>query len=268
MSVLDTVTWWLVQWISLGFKMTSDTVRILTLDGKISSELYCIEVDKADRKGHISLIEVGTNRKLKVNQRRILRNCNEDEAYVVETGDKYRAACPKCSYHQDVKPTDSSMNCPDHAITKLQWRERPMSNVVTESQNPESQTAETQKPMKQNKPTSEKKEKPVREQIPVDFDKITEIPGLQLYTKKSVSFDHAKISVAAHVLICTNQPMRKLCFNTYDGTLGKKGKPLQLDAFVANQDTEGKKPWYMVEDLDKTIAKLVRDGYEKHEIAS
>lgn len=248
--------------------MDSDTVRILTLDGRISTELYCVETDKADRKGHISLTEIGTGRKLKVNQRRVLRDCNEGEAYVVETGDKYRAVCPKCSYLQEVRPADDSMNCPEHSITKLQWRERPMSNVVTDPQNPESQIAEEQRPMKHNKPASEKKEKPVREPIVVDFDEIASIPGIQLYTKKSVAFDHAKINVAAHVLIYNGDMARKLCFNTYDGTLGKKGKPLQLEAFVANQDTEGRKPWYSVEDVEKTIAKLVKDGYEKHEPAA
>lgn len=245
-----------------GGRMTfsrEQRVRILTLEGKVSPEEYSVEIEKADRKGYIALVEVGTNRKVKVNQRRILENCNDGEAVVVEVGDKYRAVCPKCSFVQEISANDDSITCPDHGETQLHWKkgERPMADATT--------TEKKERPAedKKVKPTATKRDKPTREPIVVEFEKLRNNAAFELWTKKSVQFDHEKIDVQAHVLLFCGDNPRKLCFNTYDGTLGKKGKPLPIGAFTKDEEVDGKKPWHPVKDVDKAKAKLLKDGYEE-----
>lgn len=246
-----------------GGRMTFEQgqrVRILTLDGNVSKEEYEIEVEKADRKGHIALIQVGTDRKVKVNQRRVLTNCGEGETFVVESGDKYRAVCPKCNHVQEVTGIDDVMTCPNHGETKLHWKEgdRPMAEATTADKKEKSAKKEKQ-------PTAVKKEKPTREPIVVNFDELKGKKGFELWTKRSVQFDHERIDVQAHVLLITGDNARKFCFNTYDGTLGKKGKPIPVDAFLKDGEVEGsdKKPWYAVKDVEKAKARLIKDGYEE-----
>lgn len=244
-----------------GGRMTFEhgqRVRILTLNGNVSDEEYEIEVEKADRKGHIALIQVGTDRKVKVNQRRVLTNCAEGEAFVIESGDKYRAVCPKCSYVQEVTGSNDVMTCPIHGETQLHWKEgeRPMAEATTTADKKE-------KSAKKEKPPAVKKEKPTRDPITVNFDELKNNGGFELWTKRSVQFDHEKIDVQAHVLLITGDNPRKFCFNTYDGTLGKKGKPIPVEAFLKDEAQDGdKKPWYAVSDVDKAKTRLIKDGYE------
>lgn len=241
----------------------NERVRILTLEGHISQEEYVVEIERADRKGHIALYEVGTDRKVKVNQRRVLQNCNDGDAFVVEVGDKHRAVCPKCSYVAEVTPSDDSITCPDHGETQLQWRkgERPMADAAATTEKQETE-APTASPEVKAKPTPAKKDKPTREPIVIDFENLKKNPDFELWTKKSVQFDHEKIDVQAHVLLFTGDNPRKLCFNTYDGTLGKKGRPLPTNEFVKDEEVDGKKSWYAVKDVEKAKAKLTKDGYE------
>lgn len=80
---------------------------------------------------------------------------------------------------------------------------------------------------------------------------------------KTFTFNHAKASTKAYVLLGEN-PNRKLCFNAFNGTLGKKSKDpiaeLELEAF---KNTNSEKPKYYVlkEDLAKVRTKLTKEGY-------
>lgn len=67
------------------------------------------------------------------------------------------------------------------------------------------------------------------------------------------------------MLLYTGDSPRKLCFNTYNGALGKKASALPLEEFTAGTVGKGskKEPWFNVTDLDKTRAKLTKDGYEQ-----
>lgn len=246
----------------IGGKMVLEkrqSVRILTIDGNISSEEYHVEIEKPDRKGYITLSQIGTSRKVKVNQRRVLINCNNGEAFVVESGDRYRAVCPNCTHFEEVTGNDDKMTCPRHGEIQLHWKEgeRPMTDVTTAEK--KEKTAK-----KEKQPTAAKREKAVREPIVVDFDSLKKNTNFEIWTKKSVQFDHERIDVQAHVLLIAGDSPRKFCFNTYNGTLGKKGKPLPIDEFVKDSEVEGeKKPWYAVPDIEKARARLSKDGYEQ-----
>jgi hypothetical protein len=243
-----------------GGRMTfahNQEVRILTLDGRVSAEQYRIETEKADRRGLITLIESGTSRQIKVNQRRVLVNSTDGEVLVIQTGDKFRAVCPKCSHVVEVTPSDDIMECPTHGRHQLHWKkgERPMAETTAKPKKPTTAKAAA-------KPSPEKKPKAAtRDIIAVDLDAIRKLKGCELWTKK-VRFDHEKIDVQAHVLLSTDNNPRKLCFNTYDGTLGKKSEPLPIEEFC--QDKSGdKKAWFPITDLEQTRNKLTKSGYEK-----
>jgi hypothetical protein len=92
----------------------------------------------------------------------------------------------------------------------------------------------------------------------------------ELWSKGQIAFDHAKVDVQAHTLI-KEEPLRKLTFNTYNGTLGKKSRDpvqeLQLDRFVSNDSDNGKAIGYLVKggDVEALRAELKKKGYTKHE---
>jgi hypothetical protein len=85
-------------------------------------------------------------------------------------------------------------------------------------------------------------------------------PNCILYTKKGIRFDHERIDVQAHVLLCVGENPRKMCFNTYNGQLGKDNKLPDFDGFCAGAAS---KTFYKVACIDKEQKKLAKQGYEK-----
>lgn len=233
---------------------TDQKVRILTLDGHISDEEYYVVTSRADRRGHVLLKEIksGPERTIRVTQRRVLLNLNAGDAFVVANGDRFRAVCPKCEHVVEISPSDESITCPTHGEFPLHWRtgERPMTETITKKTKD-----------KVSKPTAAKKDRPVREPVVVDLKQLANLDDCELWTKTNVRFDHARIDVQAHVLLYTGNHPRKLCFNTYNGTLGKKGEPLPADEFVSKSSKD--KRWFAVKDLEQARAKLTKEGYEK-----
>ena len=71
------------------------------------------------------------------------------------------------------------------------------------------------------------------------------------------------MDVKAHVLLIVDDNPRKLCFNTYNGTLGKRGNSLPVTAFQNDEMPEGKRLWFHVKNADKQRQKLLKDGYER-----
>jgi hypothetical protein len=85
-------------------------------------------------------------------------------------------------------------------------------------------------------------------------------PNCMLFTKKGIRFDHERIDVRAHVLLCIDDNPRKMCFNTYNGQLGKDKKSPDFDGFCAGADG---KNFYKVACVVKEQKKLLKQGYEK-----
>ena len=113
------------------------------------------------------------------------------------------------------------------------------------------------------------KEKPVTDAtIPtVDLEHIKSF-GAELWCRDKINFDHATVEVAAYVLLAEN-PDRKLCFQTYDGRLGKKDdaiKRLALEQFRDNElhPEKQKSVGHAVKHgLDKEREVLTKAGYSK-----
>lgn len=236
-------------------------VRILCPDGKVSTEVYIIESEKSDRKGHVILKDKGTAKQVKVQYRRILPVFVDNNAVVIESGGKYRAVCPKCNYVEVVAGVSDYLTCPSHGQFQLYWLGvKPMTEA----------TEKKVDGTKKEKSVSEKKERAprvVRQPITVDINDMAGHAHCEVWTRKDVKFDHERVAVQAHTLLFTGSHPRKFCFNTYNGTLGKRSEPLPIDEFIHDKAVKGakkEKPWYPVADLDKERSKLQKSGYELH----
>lgn len=230
-----------------------DVVRIITWEGKVSEDLFTVECAKNDNKGLV-LIQDKHKKPIKVIRRRVIPATTDGMAIVVEAGSKFKAVCPVCPNVFEVNPTNTQIRCAEHGIYKLYWLgDKPMTDTTND-------TTEL---------TAEKKEKPMakdnKEPIKVDIQFLAQLENCELWEKNVVNFNHHKISVVSYALICTSEPARKLCFNTYDGTLGKRNTehPLPVAAFLeANPEMAAVKVWHPIKDLDKERSALQKKGYE------
>ncbi len=256
-------------------------VRYVEMSGEISRGIYLIDQERSDRKGHISLKEKDGTRVVRVHHRRILPVDMDGKAVVIESQDKLWAPCPEDGAAVEVSPGDTQMICPKCSKTfTLHWMGvKPMADTKTkepkaekEPKAPKAEKAEkaAPKPKAEKLPKEPKEPKAVKEPIQVDIPTLVKLKGCELWTKKNVKFDHERIDVQAHVLLFTGESPRKLCFNTYNGALGKKASELPTEQFVANEPIKGagqKKdtPWFPVPDLEKARTKLAKDGYEQQQ---
>ena len=87
----------------------------------------------------------------------------------------------------------------------------------------------------------------------------------EVWVKDSINFDHPKIQVKT-IAILLDGPLRKLCFNTYDGTLGKKAKDLstlRLEEFKKDEPVGGKPVGYRPKrTIQDERAQLEKSGYK------
>lgn len=242
--------------------LLNSQVRILCCDGRVSKEVYEVESDRSDRKGHVALKEVNSNRQVRVQYRRILPVNIDGQAAVIESGGKFRAVCPKCNYVEAIFPSSENFSCQVHGQFPLYWLgDKPMSEATTVTK---TETPVAEHPVMDRKSDKVEKTKQVNT---IDLKALAATPNCELWTRKYVKFDHPSMNVQCHTLLFTGENPRKFCFNTYNETAGKKGVTLPFDEFIKDEPVKGAKkdrPWYAVPDLEKARAKLVKDGYEKN----
>jgi len=236
----------------LNFPIGSQ-VRILDETGRVSDEVYDIVTEKSDRKGH-TMVALG-QRQLKVHSRRILPIDTIGHAVVVESAGRYRAVCPNCQHLGEYDSETDQITCPDHGQAPLYWLStKPMRiNKVGK--------VAVKKPAVKKRVITQEGVK-VKQPIVINLDELSKLADCELFTQSNIPFDHARVVVKSHTLICKNGRARKLCFNTYNGTLGKKSKDLPIAEFLADQGDE--KKWFYISDLDKEKASLAKKGYELH----
>jgi hypothetical protein len=244
----------------------SEEVRYIKVDGSITTEVYQVDQERSDRRGYIGLREKGTARTVRVHHRRVLPTNVDGKAVVIETGDKFWACCPKCGHTKGVNASDASMECPKCASAfELHWLGvKPMSDTATKAETKEKK-AKTPRPEKAKTAKTPRPAREPKEPTAVDLGALGKLAHCELWTKKNVKFDHERMDVQAHCLLFTGESPRKLCFNTYNGALGKKAPELPIDAFIANKTGNKKETkWFPVADLDKQRTQLGKGGYEKH----
>lgn len=251
-------------------------VRYVEMDGSISG-VYLVKQERSDRKGHITLQEQNGTRVVRTHHRRIIDSSVKGMAVVVESQDRLWALCPDDGEVVEVEQNQADMTCPKCDKTfPLYWNGvRPMADATKTEKAPKAEKAEkapkTEKAAGKTAPKPKvekapKEPKAVKEPVAVDLAALAKHKHVELWTKKNVKFDHERIDVQAHTMLFTGDEPRKLCFNTYNGALGKRAPELPVEAFLSGTSPKGSKkdPWFPVANLDKTRTQLTNDGYEQH----
>jgi len=247
---------------NLGGRLEFDSnliYKVINPNGTISDDSYTIVSDsrftKSDRLGHVLVNNIRTNKHQKVNQRRVLPSDVGGKIVAIESTNGFKAICSNCKNVIAITRPDSVV-CPNCGNSyELYWIGNKPASI------------DAKKPVIK----AEKiKEAPVKNdtqnRIAVDFESLKVLPNCELYTKSNIKFDHPNTDVKAHILLFVGDCPRKLCFNTYNGLLGKKQVSLYVDEFIADTVIDGfkrAKIWYSVKDLDVERKKIVKDGFEK-----
>ena len=222
-------------------------VRLMTPEGGVSSGLYEI-VGPADRKNCIYVSD-NTGKQLRVHKERVLPSDAAGKLVAVNHGGKFKAACPACSRILMVEKNIAE--CPVHG--KLQITSH-------EHLNPDDDTSATQQEKHMSKTDAI---------TMVDFTVVATY-GVELWTKQQLKFSDPRTDVQSHVLLADN-PARKLCFNTYNGALGKK-KSNTEDTFLAQLQAfkdgvavapSGTSVYPLKGTLDDARKRLEKTGYTK-----
>jgi len=254
----------------------SELVRHLSTKGEISKELFTVNYNEQDRKGN-PLLE-SKRRAVRSHPSRILPLL--DGAAVVFRGTigataggaggkggkgepALLAKCPVCAsdIRVDVKNVRQA-ECPEHGAFDLSWATVSAGRIpvtVANGKLPKKATVK-KKPMKARAPRTAKAP------VAIDFERIR--AAGELWTRSGVEFDYPDFDVRAHVLILagtgTDLP-RKYCFNSYNGTWGKKPKDHELTCFLANQPTDlgTTVGWVVKGTLEQERRKLIKGGYQR-----
>ena len=223
-------------------------VRLMTSEGGVSSELYEI-VGPADRKNCIYVSDKD-GKQLRVHKERLLPADALGKLVAVDHGGKLKVSCPVCS--RIIVAEKGFAECPVHG--KLQITSHEHLN------NPGDDTSATQQEKHMSKTDAT---------TMVDFAVVATY-GVELWTKQQLKFSDPRTDVQSHVLLADN-PARKLCFNTYNGALGKKKSNTeetflsQLQAFKDGVAVapSGTSVYPLKGTLDDARKRLEKTGYTK-----
>ncbi len=213
----------------------------MMLDGHISKEVYTTDGIPNAKK----LVQVvgPTGQHTRVHIDRLLDPDAQGRAVAIPSGHSLRGICPTCRAECDVK--GGKIDCAEHGSVPIT-----VPLFLQEKELPEQMT---QAPDQNGQ---------------VDLGTIAEF-GCELWTKRRLHFDVATMNVNAHVLLATG-PDRKLCFNTYDNTLGKRrGDPvevLRLKEFAeATVAIAGEKAvgYLLPNGLEAERKRLAKTGYQR-----
>lgn len=232
-----------------------DQFRIITMDGKVSKETFQI-IRPSDNKNRL-VVESESGARLTIHKRRVLSVDSLGKAVALKRGTAVKAVCPGCS--KVIEVIDDKIVCPDHGeFETTSHDQKPQSvNMVRRSKSP--QKDRSTQPMAQQAQAAD-----TAVGTTVDLAEVKK-HGVELWTKPQLNFDHVTMDVRAHVLLA-DDPVRKLCFNTYDSTLGKKKqvKDLHLAEFQINKPVQGRKLWHVLKGtLDEARQHLEKKGYTK-----
>lgn len=242
-------------------------IRIIDGLGKPSKEVYRIVSSRSDRKGQ-ALVECDGVQS-KVHYKRIIPLDSDDKAICMESAGKNIATCPVCYHFLELNPNDQQFSCPTHGQKSILWIG--VKPVISKQPKPEKikQPVGREVLIKQsdgsylasNKVIKRKGDQKGMKKAPLNLDDLAKLANCELYTLKNVEFDHARVEVNSHTLLFTGDNPRKLCFNTYNGNLGKKSADLPIADFIA--DKSENKRWYSVKDVSKAREQLEKNGYER-----
>lgn len=220
-------------------------VRILTIDNQISP--YLLEVIKNDGSGRMVLAAQHSNgqpQRIVACSQRVFAPDIIDKAPVIDTETGAVAVCPTCGDIHEIAADTTSITCSTHGQFELfrgttHSKRRPAKVAKAPAKVP---VPEAAKPAKVARPSSK------YAQLPLDLDALR--AAGELWLKERIQFDHPGTAVRAYTLLFRHDDTWfKCCFNTYNGTLGRRSTPLDLASLhtqpgvyrVVNMETERRK---------------------------
>jgi hypothetical protein len=195
-------------------------VRRINLDGTVTSTEFQILSAHSNRHGLVDMMDTVTNEVVQVHNSRIMPTDYKDEALVVAVADKYFVICTNCGDSVLYVGEIGSHSCQKCTKTsELKWLCPKPIGVIPKPK------------VKRVKKTS----------LKMDVQKLLSLEHCELWWRTMV-FDHPEVDAKTYMLIYSHDSVvRKLCFNTYNGMLGKKAKELPIEGFLAGTGTG----WYL-----------------------
>lgn len=221
--------------------MAENKVRLLTFDHKPSTDEY-VAISKPSIRGMVSLRNVRTGEIITAQKRRILPLDTAGKAIAACNSNKTTIVCPtpNCILELQIQEGGQTARCPEHGefpIYPYNVNSLPLQSTTT-------------------KVTRKEKSMP---NVQVDLQEVKKYGTL--YVRRA-DFNHTSYDVRSYVLVADNPP-RKLCFNTYNGSLGKKSKDfvaeLHLVEFSKDEPTNGSKYKVHYASMESIIKSLAKD---------
>jgi uncharacterized Zn finger protein (UPF0148 family) len=236
--------------------------RILNPEDVITDDVHTI-IEGPDYKGNYLLLNETTQKRTRQHPTRILKINEEGVAVYRHNDTEMRADCPDCKCPQTVEIPQETIQCPEHGKWTINWG--------TIESGPRPASADAGKKMATSRPLKSKTKSAAKKSIgrskspmAIDFEAMKQAG--ELWTKTGVDFDYVQYEVKAHVLIIDDGVnSRKMCFNSYNGTWGKKSKDEDLALFISDQRAPGSKTigYYIKVGVENERRKLERSGYVK-----
>lgn len=233
-----------------------NVARILTVDAKISRELYKIDAEGPDRRGNVCLH--GRNKSIRVHPKRVLPVKTGGAMVKLKDG-RLVATCPKCKHEATVQFGATEIKCNTHGVSVLDWIGLPTGAIPMVERKAVKPIQPGQVRLRRNGASN--RIKLPKEPLTIDFATL-KAKG-ELWSKSGIRFDYPEFAVLAHALLVTVKGVtRKYCFNSYNGTWGKKSKQKEIEAFINNQPHNGKSVGFLVKgDVAKERKKLAKAHY-------
>ena len=222
-------------------------VQVVSPDWFILPDHY--ETDGvADRKNIVTVLD-SSGKPTRVHKHRLVPASDMDRYAAVKAGNRLKAVCPHCGRHIEI--IDHQATCPIHGTKSVVSNAELRASATERTKEPTEMTAKAES------------------SIPlVDLTKVATF-GDELWTNNNLKFSDPKTDAKAHALISVRDGVvRKLCFNTYNGTLGKrKGDPVELLHLQDFKDGKelpkdnGVMIYVLKGTLEQARAKLKKSGY-------
>jgi len=139
------------------------------------------------------------------------------------------------------------LECNDNATNSISMADKQSS--ITDKFKPTKETAKMAKHLKQKPAKTDKK----LELVSLNLNDLMS-DGSELYSRNISGFDHKEIKVVGYCLIAADHKSYR-CFNTYNGSLGKKsGKSVPKKRYDIKERDGG---------YTKFVNELIKKGYNK-----
>ncbi len=241
-------------------KVGSQFVRVLGADDVIGDKIFEVD-DGPDHKGNFVLLSPSTTnnqKRQKVHVSRLLPVQSPSAEIVRHNGTILYISCPQCQHDTPVEVGMRRVTCQCHRSCSLNWETVPV--LVRPAPQTDYKPVQAAKAVTR-RPATAKTPQIAKQINNIDFDFLKK--HCELWTKGGINFDHGGFDVKAHIIVIYGEAEhRKLSFNSYNGTWGKKAKDKDVKLFIDETKTNNKHQWYyFASSRDELHAKLKKNGY-------